>query len=278
MTRKRVLAFDSGVGGLSVVQAMIAANVPVDLDYVADFAWLPYGGRPDADLIGRVPALIARAADEFGADLVVIACNTASTVALAETRARLKIPVVGVVPPIKPAAALTKAGVIGVLATPATIARPYTDQLIADHAPGCTVIRVGSTRLVAAAEAKLAGQPVDASAITDAVGRLFAGPDGARLDVVALSCTHFPFLVAELSAAAPHPVAWIDSGAAIARRVRAVLALETGALRLRRAAATDRAALDRLTPTLKTLGFQVAATIAANPPFAICPVTEAGWG
>jgi glutamate racemase len=278
MTRKRVLAFDSGVGGLSVVQAMIAAELPVDLDYVADFAWLPYGGRPDADLISRVPALIASAASEFAADLVVIACNTASTVALAQTRARLAIPVVGVVPPIKPAAALTKSGVIGVLATPATIARPYTDQLIADHAGGCTVIRVGSTGLVAAAEAKLAGQPVNLAAITDAVARLFAGPDGARLDVVALSCTHFPFLVEELAAAAPHPVAWIDSGAAIARRVREVLALDAGPLRLRRAAATDPAALNRVTPTLRALGFQAVATIAAIPPFAICPVEAGGWG
>jgi glutamate racemase len=112
MTRPRVLAFDSGIGGLSVVEAMVAAGLPIDIDYAADFAWLPYGGRPDADLIERVPRLLAALAGELSADLLVIACNTASTVALDATRARVSIPVVGVVPPIKPAAAASRTGAL----------------------------------------------------------------------------------------------------------------------------------------------------------------------
>lgn len=278
MTRPRVLAFDSGIGGLSVVQAMVAAGLPIDLDYAADFAWLPYGGRPDADLIDRVPRLLSALAFEFSPDLVVIACNTASTVALATTRERLNIPVVGVVPPIKPAAALSRAGVIGLLATPATIKRAYTNQLIADHAAGAQVIRVGSTALVAAAEAKLAGEPVDPAAVTAAIAGLFDVPGGERLDVVALSCTHFPFLRPELEAAAPRQVAWVDSGAAIARRVRQVLDLGAGQTRLRRFAASDPVRLAKLAPILAGFGFQIGVEIAPSAPFALRPASEASWG
>jgi glutamate racemase len=277
MTRPRVLVFDSGIGGLSVVEAIVAAGLPIDLDYAADFAWLPYGGRPDADLINRVPHLLAAVAGEVAADLIVIACNTASTVALAATRARVPIPVVGVVPPIKPAAALTRTGVIGVLATPATIGRAYTNQLIADHAAGLTVIRHGSTALVAAAEAKLAGGEVDPAAIQAAIAGLFDAPGGDKLDAVALSCTHFPFLRAELEAAAPRAIAWVDSGAAIARRVGQVLNLGAGQTRLRRFAASDAARLAKLGPKLTALGFQSGVEFAAEAPFALRPAPEAGW-
>jgi glutamate racemase len=278
MTQPRVLAFDSGIGGLSVVEAMVAAGLPIDIDYAADFAWLPYGGRPDADLIDRVPRLLAALAGELSADLVVIACNTASTVALAATRERLRVPVVGVVPPIKPAAAASRTGVIGVLATPATIQRPYTHQLIADHAAGMTVIRVGSTALVAAAEAKLAGEVVDPAAVQAAIAGLFNAPGGDRLDVVALSCTHFPFLRPELEAAAPRAIGWVDSGAAIARRVRQVLSLGVGQTRLRRFAASDPARLLKLAPTFAGFGFQSGVEIAASAPFALRPAAQTGWG
>ncbi len=278
MTQPRVLTFDSGIGGLSVVEAMVAAGLPIDIDYAADFAWLPYGGRPDADLIDRVPRLLAALVGELSADLVVIACNTASTVALAATRERLRVPVVGVVPPIKPAAAASRTGVIGVLATPATIQRPYTHQLIADHAAGMTLIRVGSTALVAAAEAKLAGEVVDPAAVQAAIAGLFNAPGGDRLDVVALSCTHFPFLRPELEAAAPRTIAWVDSGAAIARRVRQVLSLGDGQTRLRRFVASDPARLLKLAPAFAGFGFQSGVEIAASAPFALRPAAPTGWG
>src|SRR5262245_46735209 len=127
---KRVLVFDSGVGGLSVLDAIASSGFALELDFLADAAWLPYGLKADADVAARVPQLIAAVAAEWRPDLVVIACNTASTIALAGARAALPdIPVVGVVPPIKPAAAATKTGTIGVLATPATIRRAYTTDL-----------------------------------------------------------------------------------------------------------------------------------------------------
>lgn len=221
----RILVFDSGVGGLSVLDAIVSAGLPVGLDFLADSAWLPYGEKPADALAERVARLIAVGVEQFQSDLAVIACNTASTIALEATRARVKVPVVGVVPPIKPAAALSRTGVIGVLATPATAVRPYTLDLIARFAADKTVIKVGSTALVAAAEARLAGAPVPAAPFREAIEALFEGPAGDRLDAVALSCTHFPLVADLLAAAAPRPIAWVESGPAIARRAAALLGL-----------------------------------------------------
>lgn len=266
---KRVLVFDSGVGGLSVLDAIAAAGVAVELDFLADSAWLPYGLKPDAEVAARVPELIAAVAADWVPDLVVIACNTASTIALAGVRAALPdIPVVGVVPPIKPAAAATQTGTFAVLATPATIRRPYTLDLIAQFAADKTVIRVGSSELVRVAEAKLRGLPLEQSAIAAAVDQMFQAPQGADIDVVALSCTHFPLLAEELAGAAPRPCQWLDSGAAIARRVRTLLAPEAGEAIARRAGFTDAAAAQDLRPAFLSRGFNAFFDISPVPPFA----------
>ncbi|MGE0743397.1 MAG: glutamate racemase [Hyphomonadaceae bacterium] len=235
----RVLVFDSGVGGLSVLDAIAASGHAFDLDYAADNAWLPYGLKSDAQLQARVPALLNQLATQWKPDAVVIACNTASTIALDATRAMLSMPVVGVVPPIKPAAALTKTGVIGLLATPATVRRTYTDDLIAQFAPDKKVIRFGSAALVGAAEDKLGGKGADSDAVEEAIAGLFASPGGSDIDVVALACTHFPLLRDELAAAAPRACVWLDSGEAIARRVAHVLSAPHGDARVQRAAFTD---------------------------------------
>ncbi len=253
---KRALVFDSGVGGLSVLDAMIEARLPLAFDYAADNAWLPYGAKSDAALQARVPALLSVLGDELSPDIVVMACNTASTIALEASRAALPVPIVGVVPPIKPAAALSKTGAIGLLATPATVARAYTDDLIARFASGARVVRFGSTALVAAAEAKLAGGAPNASAISEAITGLFDAPGGSEIDVVALACTHFPLLRAELEAAAPPGVTWLDSGAAIARRVADVLNLTPGETPVAQCAIfTDAHAARRLAPAFAARGF-----------------------
>jgi glutamate racemase len=176
-------------------------------------------------LIERVPSLIAAAAADCGADLFIIACNTASTLALDHTRRRVGVEVVGVVPAIKPAAALTKTRTIGLLATPNTVARPYTDQLIADFAQGVQVIRHGAVGLAACAEAMLSGQPIDETCVAASVKGLFAQDGGDKIDVVVLACTHYPHLKTQLAAHAPFPVNWIDSGTAIAQRARQCLGL-----------------------------------------------------
>lgn len=236
---KRVLVFDSGVGGLSVLDAISTSGRAFELDYAADNAWLPYGLKSDAQLRDRVPALLLRLVEQWAPEALVVACNTASTIALEPIRAALSIPVVGVVPPIKPAAALTQTGVIGLLATPATVQRAYTNDLIAQFAGDKKVVRFGSAALVEAAERKLAGGDAGQSAITEAIEGLFGAPGGGEIDVVALACTHFPLLAPELAAAAPRPCVWMDSGEAIARRLAHVLIAEEGRASVRRAGFTS---------------------------------------
>jgi glutamate racemase len=266
---QRVLVFDSGVGGLSVYDAIARSGQALALDYLADTAWLPYGEKSDEALRERVPVLLAAVAAQWCPDLVVVACNTASTIALDAVRARIAVPVVGVVPPIKPAAALTKTGVIGLLATPATVRRPYTDYLVATFASSTRVIRFGSSALVLAAEAKLRGEPVDNVAICEAVAGLFAAPGGDAIDVVALACTHFPFLAEELAAAAPCSCAWLDSGDAIARRVGALLNPAHGAAQPERVAFTRNGDERALAPALQSRGLLRAFSVDVGEDFAI---------
>jgi glutamate racemase len=266
---KRVLAFDSGVGGLSVLDAIAAAGLALELDYAADNAWLPYGLKSDAELRTRVPALLSALAAQWHPDVVVIACNTASTIALDAVRAAFSIPVVGVVPPVKPAAALTRTGTIGLLATPATVRRAYTDDLIAQFAADKRVIRFGSSALVETAERKLRGEPVDSAAITEAISGLFGAPGGDEIDVVALACTHFPLLRAELERAAPRPCVWLDSGDAIARRVRQVVSAQVGPARARNAGFTDSATTGSLRTAFSTRAFASLQHISNAPGFPV---------
>jgi glutamate racemase len=268
----RVLVFDSGVGGLSVFDALVASGAALELDYAADNAWLPYGLKSDAELRARVPALLAALEGQWAPDLIVVACNTASTIALDAVRGAVSVPVVGVVPPIKPAAALTQTGEIGLLATPATVRRAYTDDLIAQFAADKTVVRFGSSALVVEAERRLRGEAPDGAAIGEAIDGLFGG--GAKIDVVALACTHFPLLARDLSRAAPRPCQWLDSGAAVARRVAHLLAAPPGAARPRRAGFTDAEGARALFPAFAARGFSVCARIGGAPGFDTAPIED----
>lgn len=213
-----LLFFDSGVGGLSVLAPTRALLPSAPIVYVADSAAFPYGRRSEAEIASRVPALLGRLVERFRPRLAVIACNTASTIALDHVRAALDLPVVGTVPAIKPAAELSTSRVIGVLGTEATVRQPYVDDLAARFAADCTVIRHGAPDLVDLAEARLAGAPVSVAAVKAAVMPLFAAPGGDRIDVIVLACTHFPLLAEELQAAFPG-VALVDGGPGIARRI-----------------------------------------------------------
>jgi glutamate racemase len=209
-----LLFFDSGVGGLSVLGAARDLLPAAPIVYVADSAAFPYGTRMEAEIAARVPTLLGRLTERFRPRLAVIACNTASTIALPFVRAALDIPVVGTVPAIKPAAEQSRSRVIGVLGTPATVRQPYVDDLARAHAADCTVLRHGSSELVAMAEDKLAGRPVDRAQVAAAVAPL----TGRNMDVVVLACTHFPLLGEELAEALPG-VAQVDGAAGIARRI-----------------------------------------------------------
>lgn len=219
----RVLVFDSGMGGLTVAREISAMAPGLSVDYAADTGFFPYGDKSDEALRSRLPDVAAVLVEKAKPDVFVIACNTASTLALDEVRARLDIPVVGTVPAIKPAAAASKTGVIGLLATPGTIRRAYTARLIRDFASDVTVILHGSVELVRLAEAFAAAEPYDPSGFEAAQAPIFNARGGESVDTIVLACTHFPLVRDELAAAAPRPVTYIDSGAAIARQTMRVL-------------------------------------------------------
>lgn len=220
-----ILVFDSGVGGLSIASEIRRALPQVQISYASDNGFFPYGTKPEAELIARVEGVLWTLVKQTRPDMVVVACNTASTVALPSIRERFSIPIVGVVPAVKPAAEISQSKVIALLATPGTVSRLYTRQLIDDFAPNCEVICVGSSRLVELAEDKLRGKAVAREAIRQVLQPLLESEHYAALDTVILACTHFPLLRDELSLNLGKPVNWVDSGAAIARRVRDLLAV-----------------------------------------------------
>lgn len=214
-----ILFFDSGLGGLTVLGPTRALLPTAPIVYAADYAGLPYGQKSEAELAARVPALLGRLVERYQPRLAVIACNTASTIALTHVRAALDLPIVGTVPAIKPAAELTQSGVIGVLGTEATVRQPYVDDLSVRFAGDKTVLRHGSPGLVTGAEAKLRGEPIDPAVIARALAGLRDQPHGDAMDVIVLACTHFPLLEEELQAAAGPDVRLIDGAAGIARRI-----------------------------------------------------------
>lgn len=216
----KVLIFDSGVGGLSVYQQIQARYPQLDYLYLFDNEAYPYGELPEKILIERVVKLVANIVIKQDIDIVVIACNTASTIVLPHLRQALNIPVVGVVPAIKPAAALSKQA-IGLIATPATVQRPYTHDLISQFSSGVEVKLLGSTRLVMMAEEKLRGKRVDLNELKEILLPLIN-----KIDVAVLGCTHFPLLRSEIQQVFGSGISLIDSGEAIAMRVGAVLQVE----------------------------------------------------
>jgi len=219
MDDRPLLLFDSGVGGLSVLAETRALLPQASFLYVADSAGFPYGTKTEIEIAARVPALLGRLAERFDPRLIVIACNTASTIALGAVRAALDLPIVGTVPAIRPAAAMSETRVIGVLGTDATVRQPYVDDLAARFAADCTVLRHGSAALVELAEAKLQGEARPIADYRAAIAGLFDQPGGDRIDVVVNACTHFPLVVEELARAAPHPVRFVDGAPGIARRI-----------------------------------------------------------
>jgi glutamate racemase len=223
MGEPRILLFDSGMGGLTVARAVRAELPAATLIYSADNAAFPYGAWDEPALIKRIVRVVGALIDKAKPDLAVIACNTASTIAIQHLRDNYTLPFVGTVPAIKPAAAQTKSGVIGVLATPGTAKREYTQSLIHTYAYHTKVFLHGAKRLAEIAEAKLKGYPVDMEELRGEVAPVFRTREGQKTDVVVLGCTHYPLLVEEIAQVAPWPVSYIDPAPAIARRVADVL-------------------------------------------------------
>jgi glutamate racemase len=218
--------FDSGLGGLTVLREIVTARPDAHYVYVADDAFFPYGHHGEDQIIARVVPLIGDLIARHTPDLVVIACNTASTLVMSHLRGQYQVPFVGTVPAIKPACARSKTKRVSVLGTRGTVQREYTRALIRDFAQGCDVTLVGSGELASLAEAALSGGEVSDREIWAELAPCFVGDgegDPARTDTVVLACTHFPLLMDRLVTLAPWPVDWIDPASAIGRRVADLL-------------------------------------------------------
>jgi glutamate racemase len=244
-----LVLFDSGVGGLSVLAEVRAALADAPVIYAADNGGLPYGTKSEAEVAARVCGLLGRISERFRPRLICIACNTASTIALAMVRDVLNVPIVGTVPAIKPAAEMTRTGTIGLLGTAATIRQGYVDRLEAEFAVGKRLLRFGAGELVGAAEAKLRGEPVDPGVFARAAQGLRDQPGGEAIDTVVLACTHFALLKEELGQAFGPDVQFVDGARGIARRI-AALTQGQDFSRTR----PDFALFTRADPDLDTLG------------------------
>ena len=219
-----LLVFDSGLGGLTVQREILRARPDARITYLADDSVFPYGRLAEDVLVARVNALMDAHIPAAQPDVVVIACNTASTLVLPHLRARFPdIPFVGTVPAIKPAAEHSRTGLISVLATPGTVARDYTRGLVDSFANHCRVQLVGSSSLASIAETFMQHGDLDDADVAREIAPCFVEENGRRTDVIVLACTHYPLLIDAFKRLAPWPVEWIDPAPAIARRVNHLL-------------------------------------------------------
>lgn len=218
----RVLVFDSGVGSLSIGGEIHRLLPDIDILYVMDRGGFPYGEYPEQQLVPHICQAILGVLATEDVDIAVVACNSASTTVLPALRAQTDTPIVGVVPAVKPAAASTKSAVIGLLATPGTITRSYTHQLINDFAKHCEVIAIGSPKLAPAIENWYWRGELDQQVLADIADEFHQHPHGDKLDTMVLACTHFPLVRGELGNFFGE-IEWVDSGSAIAKRVAQLL-------------------------------------------------------
>ena len=218
-TASTILVFDSGLGGLTVFREVVKARPDAHYTYVADDAFFPYNAKSEGELVAHVCALMDRLIAAHRPDLIVIACNTASTLVLPHLRARFSIPFVGTVPAIKPACARSRTKRVTVLGTQATVGREYTRALIRDFANGSDVALVGSAQLARFAEDELKGSPAADELIAQEIAPCFIDADGRRTDTIVLACTHYPLLLDRFERLARWPVTFMDPAPAIARRV-----------------------------------------------------------
>ncbi|MGE0844974.1 MAG: glutamate racemase [Flavobacteriaceae bacterium] len=226
-----VLVFDSGVGGLGVLRELRVLAPERRYVYVADDAAFPYGDWEEEALKARMVELFGGLIAEWRPSVIVIACNTASTLAIDHLRQAYPEQLfVGTVPAIKPAAERTRSGLVSVLATPGTMKRQYTRDLIRQYAAKCHVRLVGSRNLAALAETYMREGFVDEAAVRTEIAPAFVEKDGRRTDIVVLACTHYPFLANRMRKTAPWPVDWIDPAEAIARRAQSLLPPFSGAV------------------------------------------------
>nr|WP_281279661.1 glutamate racemase [Swingsia samuiensis] len=219
----RCLVFDSGIGGMGVVQTLRNSYPHLQLDYLADTAFFPYGEQADEVLAPRIIDLLSQACEALSPNALVIACNTASTIALPALREKLSVPVIGCVPPIRWAGRVSQSRTIGLLATSATARRPYVLNLHREFASDCHLIIHGARKLADLAERAFLGDPIDDVEIQAELDSLFHHPHGQEIDTIGLGCTHYTFLLPALQKLAKPSITWLDPAPAVARQLQTVL-------------------------------------------------------
>lgn len=215
-----ILLYDSGMGGLTIYDAIRRSVPNARYLYCFDNAYFPYSEKSESTLIERAVAIVQKIAENYPLDLVVVACNTASTVVLPALRERFAFPIVGTVPAIKPAAQISQTKTIGLLATKGTVSRPYVDELIEKYAQDCVVEKLGTTDLVEIVEEKQKIGYVDMVRLRKVVKPWLEHP---TLDTVILGCTHFPLVKYELQQLLPQVTYFVDPNNGIAQRVENLL-------------------------------------------------------
>ncbi len=267
---KPILVFDSGIGGLTVLREARLLMPERGFIYVADDAGFPYGGWEEGPLKARIVALFGDLLARFDPEAVIVACNTAFTLAGADLRLAFpEMRFIGTVPAIKPAAERTRSGLVSVLATPGTVKRAYTRDLIQSFASQCHVRLVGSENLARMAEAYIRGESLDDAAVLSEIAPCFVEKDGARPDIVVLACTHYPFLANVFRRLAPWPVDWLDPAEAIARQARRLVPLVDG---VEHPEGLDLAVFTSGVPTFSTRRLMQGLGLSVRPADALHPV------
>lgn len=267
---KPILVFDSGIGGLTVLREARLLMPERGFIYVADDAGFPYGGWEEGPLKARIVALFGDLLERFDPEAVIVACNTAFTLAGADLRLAFpEMRFIGTVPAIKPAAERTRSGLVSVLATPGTVKRAYTRDLIQSFASQCHVRLVGSENLARMAEAYIRGESLDDAAVLAEIAPCFVEKDGARTDIVVLACTHYPFLANVFRRLAPWPVDWLDPAEAIARQARRLVPLVDG---VEHPEGLDLAVFTSGVPTFSTRRLMQGLGLSVTPADALHPV------
>ncbi|UDG79076.1 Glutamate racemase [Candidatus Ecksteinia adelgidicola] len=224
MLRPTVLIFDSGFGGLSIYQEVKKLLPYLHYIYAFDNIAFPYGDKPKKFIINRILKIIHKVCQLHAISLLIIACNTVSTIALSMLRKHFNFPIIGTVPAIKVAAHLTVKKIIGVLGTFNTIHCSYTHKLITYFAKNCKIYLLSSSTLVRLAENKLYGKSVPLKILKNILNPLFQM--NKNPDVIVLACTHFSLLIEELIKILPKHTQLIDSSIAIAQRAFQVMSTQ----------------------------------------------------
>lgn len=246
-----IMVFDSGVGGLSIYAEVQQLLPNANYIYVFDNEAFPYGDKPEQFILARVISIVTAILARHTLDLIIIACNTASTVSLATLRKYYHHPIIGVIPAIKPAAKLTSNGIIGLLATHTTIQHNYTLNLIGKFAANCHILSLDSAELVNLAEAKLHGKTVQLITLRKIMQSWLYAKNPP--DTVILGCTHFPLLSQEIRAILPEGTRLIDPSSAIARHAARVIGYNIDGNQFVEKQAKNRAYCLIISPQVTTL-------------------------